>query len=105
MDPDVEEFSAYLRAHPEEVARLKKREGLEEFKAKYFVDKASPLKCPACRDMYGGTLWMSSSHHFRFVCRKCKVAFHMSCTSEPMDELIARLREINKEESKKEVSK
>jgi hypothetical protein len=29
----------------------------------------------------------------------------MSCTSEPMDELIARLREINKEESKKEVSK
>ena len=102
MDPDVEEFSSYLRAHPEEVARLKKREGMEEFKSKYHVDKASSLKCPACRDMYGGTLWSSTGHHFRFVCRKCKVAFHIDCTSETLENLLARLREMNKEESKKE---
>jgi transposase-like protein len=105
MDPDVEEFSNYIKAHPEEVARLKKREGMEEFKANYHVDKASPLKCPACRDMYGGTLWGSTSHHYRFVCRKCKVAFHIDCTSETLENLIARLKEMSKEDSKKEVSK
>lgn len=102
---ELTEFSDYLKAHPEEVARLKKRDGMEEFKSKYHVDKASPLKCPACRDMYGGTLWSSPSHHFRFVCRKCKVAFHIDCTSETLENLLERLKEMSKEEVKKEGKK
>lgn len=97
----MEDFVGYLTQHPEEIARLKKKEGMEEFKTKYHVDKPSPLKCPACRDMYGGTLWMSITHPFRFVCKKCKVELHLSCTSETNEELIARLRAISKEETKK----
>lgn len=96
----MEEFMEYLKEHPEEISRLKKREGMEDFKAKFHVDKASPLKCPACRDQWGGTLWMSTTHPFRFVCRKCKIVLHMSCISETNGDLIARLREANKEDKK-----
>lgn len=98
---ELAEFSDYLKAHPEEISRLKKRDGMEEFKSKYHVDKASPLRCPACRDQWGGTLWMSLSNPHRFVCRKCKVAFHIDCTSEILGDLIARLKEASKEEVKK----
>ena len=102
---ELEEFSDFLKQHPEEIVKLMKKEGMEEFKSKYHVDKASPLRCPACRDMYGGTLWMSIDHHFRFVCRKCKVAFHIDCTSEPLVDLLARLKEMSKGETKKEAHK
>jgi transposase-like protein len=101
MVDHLDDFVNYLKDNPQEINRLRKREGMEEFKAKYHVDKASPLKCPACRDTYGGTLWTSTSHNFRFVCKKCKVAFHIDCTSESMEDLLKRLKEISKEEGKK----
>jgi len=100
LPSNLEEFASYLKVHPELVEKFKREQALEEFKEKYGVKKSTPLKCPACRDMYGGTLWYSVESPTRLVCKKCKLVFWLECLSMPNSKLIEQIRLINKGKGK-----
>ena len=52
-------FLKALAKDPNLVNKLIKREALDAFKKKYSIDRASPLKCPACASLTQtpGSLW------------------------------------------------
>ena len=100
LPQNIEDFSKFLIEHPEYIEKFKKEQALAEFKEKYGVKRSTPLKCPACRDMYGGTLWVSAELPDKYVCKKCKLVFYIQCLSLPNEQLIERIREINKGQGK-----
>ena len=95
----MEEFSKALQEDPKLMERVKKRAELDDFKEKYNVERASPLKCPACSqwEMSGGSLWgPKRGTTNEFVCRKCKLEFRIECLTTPTPELIIKMRQIQK---------
>jgi len=100
LPTNYKEFLEFLKKNPEFAARIQREQALSEFKEKYGVKKSTPLKCPACRDMYGGTLWASADTPHKFVCKKCKLVFYIECLSMPISNLIEKIREINKGQGK-----
>jgi len=94
------DFADYLAKNPGLIEKFQKEKELAEFKEKYGVKKSTPLKCPACSTMYGGTLWASAEYPKRYTCKKCKLSFYIECLSIPNDKLIEKIREINKGQGK-----
>ena len=99
QEPDIQEFSEVLSSNPDLLAAIKKRAELEDFKAKYHIDRATPLRCPVCNQYgtSGGSLWQHSDNPHLFTCRKCHLTFSLACTDLPVQELISKLRKISKE--------
>ncbi len=96
------EFTDALLKDPDLVAKLQRRVELNEFKEQYSVERATPLKCPACSgfQMSGGSLWINKEDRSIFVCRKCKLQWKIECLTLPTNELIIQMKEINKGGSK-----
>lgn len=97
------EFFDQLVKDPKLVGQLQKRAELDAFREEYQVERASPLKCPACSQygMSGGTLWgpvIDTSDEF--VCRKCRLRFRVNCLSMSNDELMIQMRKIQKGDEK-----
>lgn len=92
-----EEFAELLK-DPKALASLQRTTELQEFKDKYNVARASPLKCPACSQwgMTGGSLWIVKDTTNQFVCRKCKLEWLVECKTISNTELILKIREANK---------
>ena len=88
-----EDFKKALERDPSFLEKLRRRTELAEFKEKYHLLRASPFKCPNCKE---GTLWISKVLN-RFTCRKCLLEFDLECISISTEELILKLREIKKE--------
>ena len=97
---DIEDFLKKLQEDPNLASRLQKREELEEFKKTYNLERATPLKCPACAAVLQspGSLYIDKDIPTRFVCRKCKLVFSIMCHTIPNEALITNLRSINKGE-------
>jgi len=97
---DIEEFAKTLTKDPSFLEKLKKRTELEEFKKKYNLQRATPLKCPACSQwgQTGGSLWITKDNPKRFVCRKCKLVWLLDCQTISNEELILQLRQVGKED-------
>ena len=98
-----QKFLEALAKDPQLISKLAKRDELEGFQERHNVNKNSPLKCPACRSMYGGTLWYNTnesttSSSIRFACRKCELEFSIHCVTIPTSELFKKLRLLNKED-------
>lgn len=95
-----EEFLKALQEDPSLINRLKKGSGLSDFKERYEVEKASPLKCPVCSALLQspGTLWYKKEDPTYFVCRKCRLVFTLICHTIQNNELIDKLRQTSKDE-------
>ena len=93
-----EEF-AKLVSDPKTLALLRKRAEMDEFKTRYHAVRASPLKCPACSSAgySGGSLWVTETKN-QFVCRRCKLEWELNCLTVSTDELIFKMRQIEKED-------
>jgi hypothetical protein len=98
----MEDFLKALQKDPSLISKLQKREGFTEFKEKYNVERATPLKCPVCSTFFQfpGSLWIDKVDHTKFVCKKCKLEFNLTCLTVPNDNLIEELRKIAKGEQK-----
>ena len=94
----MQEFLKALQKDPDLASKLKKRAELEEFKEKYNVERATPLKCPACASVLQspGSLYIDKDDPTRFVCRKCKLIYTIICHTLPNENLIENLRLILK---------
>ena len=92
-----QEFLRALQDDPDLINKLKKQSELSAFKERYDVERASPLKCPACSNFvqFPGTLWIGQDDT-HFVCRKCKLEFTLICHTVPNTQLIPQLREVIK---------
>ncbi len=90
-------FAALIQ-DKDQLARLQKQAELIEFKEKYDIDRATPLKCPACSQwqMSGGSLWIHIEDKTLFTCRKCKLTFRVECQTISNDELILHIRSMLK---------
>lgn len=99
---NMREFLKALQKDPELGSRLKKRAEFEEFKEQYEVEKATPLKCPACAPLMQspGSLYYNPANPTRFVCRKCKLIYTLECHTLPNEDLIANIRLIIKGDKK-----
>jgi len=94
----MEDFAKALAKDPDLVTRLQKRAELDAFKEKYNVERATPLKCPACASVLQtpGSLWINRNDKSVFTCRKCKITYKISTQPISTDELIIHLRAIHK---------
>lgn len=92
-----QEFLKALQEDPDLINKLKKQSELSSFKDRYDVERASPLKCPACSNFvqFPGTLWIGKDDT-KFVCRKCKLEWTIICHTVPNAQLIPELKEIAK---------
>lgn len=99
---EMQEFLKALQKDPDLVSKLEKREELEGFKEKYHVERATPLKCPACAAVLQspGSLYIDKDDPTRFVCRKCRLKYTLICHTLPNEDLIANLRLIVKGDEK-----
>ena len=99
---EMEDFLKALKKDPDLPGKLQKKEELKEFKEKYSVGRATPLKCPACAAVlqYPGSLYEDPSNRSRFVCKKCKLVWFISTDSITNEELIANLRLVIKGDEK-----
>ena len=93
-----ESFLKALAKDPDLVNKLVRRAKLDDFRKKYNVERASPLKCPACASLMQtpGSLWMHKDDKSLFTCRKCKITYRIETTPISTDELIFNLRKIHK---------
>ena len=96
----LEAFTKELAKNPRLLEQLQKKSELEAFKKRYNVERATPLKCPACSQyiVTGGSLWINKDDHLRFVCRKCKLEWILGCQTKDNDTLIEELRKTLKGE-------
>jgi len=79
----LEAFAGELEKNPKLLEQLQRRTELNEFKERYNVEKASPLKCPACSQyMSSSSLWINKDNHTLFVCRKCKLEWKLECLTQ-----------------------
>jgi len=94
----LEAFTKELAKNPKLLEQLQKKSELEDFKERYNVKRATPLKCPACSQymVTGGSLWINKDDHLKFVCRKCKLEWILGCLTKDNDILIEELRKILK---------
>ena len=95
---EIQEFLKALQKDPSLISKLKKRDELEEFKEKYNVERATPLKCPACASILQspGSLYIDKDDHTLFTCKKCKLQYKIECLTLPNDDLIGNLRLVVK---------
>jgi hypothetical protein len=95
---ELSDFLQALQKDPRLADRLRKRAELDEFKEEYNVEKTTPLKCPSCSQwqMSGGSLWISKDNKNRFVCRKCKLIWYITCEPISTSELIIQMRQATK---------
>jgi len=96
-----EQLLKRLLEDPNFLNRLERGFEKEKFLKEFKVQKATPLKCPACSYYMqtGGTLWgpvKDEPNHY--VCRKCRLVWELKCVSEPTEELFQKLRQIKKGE-------
>lgn len=98
LTPEQQEALNKLLKNPDLIAKIQKSSELADFKEQYHVVRASPLKCPHCSQwgQVGGSLWIVDGEKDHFVCRKCKLAFIVSCLTLPTNELIIKMREDKK---------
>ncbi len=98
IEANLQDFANALRGDPSLLIKLKKQEGLSEFREKYHVERATPLRCPTCNqfNVSGGTLWKDPDDSTRFVCRKCHIEYYIT-SKPPLTEIIEHLRKISKE--------
>ena len=96
----VEDFARALQEDPTLISRLKKGAELDDFKVKYNVERATPLKCPVCSIFLQspGSLWINKDDPTQFVCRKCKLEFTLICNTVDNGTLISDLRKAVKNE-------
>ena len=99
---EMQEFLKALQKDPGLTSKLKKRDELGAFKEKYNVERATPLKCPACASILQspGSLYIDKDSHTLFVCRKCKLQYRLECLTLPNDDLISNLRLVIKGDEK-----
>lgn len=93
-----EDFAEALKKDPKLLEKLKKSADLQDFKDKFNIERATPLKCPACSQwqISGGSLWIHKDDPTLFTCRKCKLTFRVECITLPTNELIIQMRAIQK---------
>lgn len=96
---ELEDFAKMLQADPKLADTFKRRAELAEFKERYNLARATPLKCPACSQwgQTGGSLWINKDDPSKFVCRKCKLEFIIQCLTLPLNDLISQMRQVEKE--------
>ncbi|KKM76865.1 hypothetical protein LCGC14_1375790 [marine sediment metagenome] len=97
IDPGLlKAFAEHLK-DPENVAKLRRQASFAEFKEKYGVTHASPLKCPVCSQggYAGGTLWTGPDQK-HFICRRCLTEIEIQFTKISNEEMIMKLREASK---------
>ena len=96
----LEAFARELEKNPKLLEQLQKRAELEEFKSRYNLGRATPLKCPACSSLlqFPASLWINKDDHHLFVCRKCKLEWRLECLTQDNDILIANIRKTLKGE-------
>lgn len=95
---DYEDFFNAMLTDKNFVAKMQIRADLDEFKETYNVNRATPLKCPACssKGFSGGSLWWNEEEPKGLVCRKCRLVWAIECLTTPLSELIPKLREMLK---------
>ena len=93
----LEEFNKILK-DPGKRAELLRKSELQDFKDTFNVERASPLRCPACSQygQSGGSLWRVKNEKSKFVCRKCHKRFNVEWLDGDIDELILSIKEANK---------
>jgi len=94
----IKDFLEAVQNDPKLLEKLQLKTEFDEFKEKYQVERASPLKCPACSQwgQTGGSLWIHKTEKDIFVCRKCKLVWKVECLTLPTQELIIKMKEIQK---------
>ena len=94
----MERFLEKVQKDPGLVDRTLKQDELRLFKEKYHVVGASGLKCPACAAYLDnpGSLWWDPQVPTYFICRKCKLIFHIECLNVKNSMLLEELKRISK---------
>lgn len=99
--PDVSnEFLEALAKDPKLIEKLQRRAALDEFKTKYGVQRSTSLKCPACTTYLstGGSLWGPMAEtQSQYVCRKCFLVWTITCVTQPIADVIAAIKQLQKE--------
>src|SRR3972149_3595098 len=98
LNKALTDFSMLLAQDPSLASKLQKQAELQEFKEKYEVERATPLKCPACSQwgQTGGSLWRGEEKN-RFVCRKCHLEWKVECLTISTEEVILQIKQTGKE--------
>ena len=96
---EMDNFLKEFRKDPNLLSKIQAKEGMNEFKEKYNVEKATPLRCPICNQygVTGGSLWISKDTSSSFTCRKCHITFIITTSPVPIEEIPDLLRRMNKE--------
>jgi hypothetical protein len=110
---ELGQFMSEIIKNPDLLLQMKRRAELDKFKETYHVTKASGLKCPACSaylSFGGGSLWWDPTQapsedgtcnsYYEFACRKCNLTWSIACTSKPLEEVQAEIKEINNPKAK-----
>lgn len=97
---ELDDFVKRLKEDPSLAEKLQKQEEFRSFKEKYNTEKATPLKCPTCAAFFQwpGSLWINKDDDKKFVCRKCKLEYTITCHTLSVDSLIKEIRKISKGE-------
>ena len=90
----LEDFKKLLN-DPLARARLMRQAESLGFKDKYNVERASPLRCPACSQygQSGGSLWINKDEKNKFTCKKCERTFKLEWLDGDLGDLILKLKE------------
>jgi len=93
---DLQAFANSLK-DPDMVTKLRKQASFAEFKERYGVTHASPLKCPVCSQggYAGGSLWTGPDQK-HFICRRCLVEIEITFTRISNEEMLIKLKEALK---------
>lgn len=96
----LEDFLAALAKDPKLVEKLNRKIEIDKFKQEYGVERATPLKCPACASILQtpGSLWIHKDDKSKFTCRKCRITYKIECYPISSEELIIQLRKIHRKD-------
>ena len=98
----IDEMFEAMVKDPKLMEKLSRRADLDNFREKYKVKRATPLRCPACSQygMSGGALWgPEEGTENKYVCHKCLLEWIVSCETVSTEELMLQIRQANKGES------
>jgi len=94
----ISQLLSALASDPKLMEKLERSAELDNFKSTYNVERATPLKCPACASIQRspGSLWINKDDKSIFTCRKCRITYQISTKPMSTDELIIQLRKIHR---------
>jgi len=80
---------------PKYIEKAQRAVEFDSFKTKYAVTNASGLRCPGCLESNqfgGGSLWWNPDYPTRFVCRKCRLVWTITCETTNLEDVIKQIK-------------